>query len=297
MNRGLYKMLSALLWLGPAAIYIRYRQLWDQLPPRMASHFNATGQANGWMTREMSLNYSVGFVALMAAIFSVVVFVVLRKYELTKLSWTLLAFFHAEIWTLVYLMDSMAEFNLNHGSVAITPFLFVSAIGALVVLIVAVTEKRGAAFSSGEILAEEVHSGRRLTLLFLIPPVILAPIALAIPLPAVRFAMSIIAVVMLGVFAMAWDGFHYYFTRHGVEIRTLGFRLKSIPLLQIKDYEIQSWSPIRGYGIRGVGNRKAYVWGNNGVRVDLFDGWVFLGHSDPQRIVHDLDVIKRYQQS
>jgi hypothetical protein len=96
---------------------------------------------------------------------------------------------------------------------------------------------------------------------------------------------------------MAWDGFHYYFTRHGVEIRTLGFRVKSIPLIQIKSYEIGGWSPLRGYGIRGIGNHKAYVWGNKGVRVQMFDGEVFLGHSDPQRIVHDLDVIKNFQHS
>jgi hypothetical protein len=96
---------------------------------------------------------------------------------------------------------------------------------------------------------------------------------------------------------MAWDGFHYYFTRHGVEVRTLRFRLKSIPVLEIKNYEIQPWNPVGGYGIRGLGNRKAYVWGKSGVRVEMYDGEVFLGHNDPQRIVHDLNVIKRYQQS
>jgi hypothetical protein len=294
MNRSLYKTLAALLWFAPVAICIRYRQLWDLLPARMATHFDTAGHPNGWMTREMSLYWSAGFLALMAVIFFVVLFVIQKKYELTKLSWTLLIFFHAEIWTFVYLMNSLAEFSLRHTPLAISPLPIVSAIGVLVVLVVALTEKRGAAFASGEILAEEVHSGRKLTLLFLVPPVILAPIALAIPLPAVRLALSIAAVIMLAAFAMAWDGFHYYFTRHGVEIRTLGFRLKSIPLLQIKNYKIQSWSPIRGYGIRGVGNCKAYVWGNTGVRLDLFDGSVFLGHSDPQRIVHDLNVIKHY---
>jgi hypothetical protein len=95
---------------------------------------------------------------------------------------------------------------------------------------------------------------------------------------------------------MAWDGFHYFFTRHGIEVRTLGFLLKSVPLLQIKSYEVQDWTPSRGYGIRGVGNRKAYVWGNRGVRVEMFDGEIFLGHSDPQRIVHDLNVIRRQSQ-
>jgi len=46
-----------------------------------------------------------------------------------------------------------------------------------------------------------------------------------------------------------------------------------------------------------VGNHKAYVWGKSGVRVEMYDGEVFLGHNDPQRIVHDLNVIKQYQRS
>jgi hypothetical protein len=292
MNRSLYKTLAALLWLGPVVVWLRYRELWEQLPPRMATHFNAAGVANGWMTKEMSLNYSVGFVALLAGIFSVVLFVMLQKYELTKFSWTLLAFFHAEIWTFVYLMNSLAEFNLNHTPLAIAPLPIVSAVGVLVLLLVGVMEKRGTGFEQSEIIAEEVHSGRRLTLLFLIPVVVLAPISMAIPLPVVRLAMSVVAVIMLGVFAMAWDGFHYYFTRHGVEIRTLGFRLKSIPLLQIKSYDVASWNPLRGLGIRGVGNRKAYIWGLRGVRVQMYDGEIFLGADNPQRIVRDLNAIK-----
>ena len=36
-----------------------------------------------------------------------------------------------------------------------------------------------------------------------------------------------------------------------------------------------------GYGIRGIGERRAYVWGNTGVRIMLSDGEVFLGHHEP----------------
>ena len=91
---------------------------------------------------------------------------------------------------------------------------------------------------------------------------------------------------------MAWSGFHYLFTSAGVEIRTLGFRLRTIPVDQIKDYATDSWSIARGYGIRGFGNRRAYVWGNHGVRIHTSDGEVFLGHSDPPRIIRDLDAIR-----
>ncbi len=46
-----------------------------------------------------------------------------------------------------------------------------------------------------------------------------------------------------------------------------------------------------GYGIRGIGDRRAYVWGNRGVRIKTSEGEVFLGHSEPEKIVRDLDLI------
>ncbi|MFZ0198005.1 MAG: DUF1648 domain-containing protein [Candidatus Sulfotelmatobacter sp.] len=295
MTRSLYKILGAVLWLAPVAVCIRYWQLWDRLPMRVATHFNAAGRANGWMTREMSLYYSAGFLALLAGVFFVVLTLIARKYALGKLAWALLAFFHAEIWTFAYMLNSMLEFNLSGRQIAISPVAVVSAVGACVIAGLAVADKRGTPLASTEILAEEVHAGKKWAAILLLASLAFVPVVLVSPNPTVRVAMGALAVILVAAFAMAWDGFHYYFTRHGVEIRTLGFRLKSIPLLQIKNYEIQSWSPVRGYGIRGVGNCKAYVWGNTGVRVELYDGTIFLGHSDPQRIVHDLNVIKRFQ--
>lgn len=297
MTRSWYKTLIALLWVAPVALGIRYRQIWDRLPIRMASHFDAAGRANGWMTRDAALNFDLAFLVFLAAIFSVVLYLVQGKYELAKISWALLVFLHLEIWTFVHLLNSTLDYNLVGSPISILPLTVVSVLGGIVVAAFALGEKRGIPLSASEVLAEEVHSGKKLAVFFLVPLAVLAAISLSIPNATARFALSLVAVITVATYAMAWDGFHYYFTRHGVEIRTLGFRLKSIPLLQIKDYEIQNWNALRGFGIRGVGNRKAYVWGRTGVRVEMYDGEVFLGHNDPQRIVHDLNVIKRYQQS
>jgi Domain of unknown function (DUF1648) len=297
MNRTWYKTLAALLWLAPLAFGVRYWQVWDRLPLRVASHFDAAGRANGWMTRGASLYFDLIFLAFLAGVFFAVLFVVLRKHELTKLSWALLVFFHAEIWTLVYLLNSTLDYNLDGSAIAILPLLVVSLLGGAVVVVFAFGEKRGSAFAAAEVLAEEVHSGKKLAAFFFVPVAALTAGALTIPNSTARLALGLSAAITASAYAMAWDGFHYYFTRHGVEIRTLGFRVKSIPALQIKNYEIQSWNPVRGFGIRGIGNRKAYVWGRTGVRVEMYDGEVFLGHSDPQRIVHDLNVVKHYQLS
>jgi hypothetical protein len=104
----------------------------------------------------------------------------------------------------------------------------------------------------------------------------------------VWFAIPV-GLLALGCGAMAWNGFQYCFLRHGVEIRMLGFHLRSIPKSSILSYSIEPWSMARGYGIRGIGKNRAYVWCNQVVHIKTTNGEIFLGHKDPQRIILDLD--------
>jgi hypothetical protein len=300
MRRNWFITFAILMWLAPVVVACRYWQVWQQLPERMVSHFDAAGQANGWMPRETSLYFSLGCMTFILVVFSGVLSLVARRYPLAKLSWALLAFFHAEIWMIAYLMNSIVNYNLDGSPIATAPFLVMTPIALVVLFIVALAEKRGdrlpiTVSPHNEVAVEEVHNGRAWSVLLLIPIIALTAIGLVVPNQSGRLAMALVEIVMVLACAMAWDGFHYSFTRHGVEIRTLGFRLKSIPLLQIKKYEVSDWNPLRGYGIRGIGNHKAYVWGNKGVRVETFDGEVFLGHADPQSIVRDLNVITNHQ--
>ena len=142
-----------------------------------------------------------------------------------------------------------------------------------------------------DVLAEETHTGRVWILLLL-----LALIGPAISLSQARTTVVVWAaifagLVALGVGAMAWSGFQYRFLRHRVEIRMLGFRLRSIPKQSIVSYSIEPWAFIRGYGIRGIGSTRAYVWCNTVVHIRTSNGEIFLGHSDPERIVRDLDMV------
>jgi len=146
------------------------------------------------------------------------------------------------------------------------------------------------AFQS-DVLAEETHSGRAWTLIIvlaLIGPLIALALA---PMAAVRWPVILAGLVGLFALAMAWSGFQYRFLRDGIEIRMLGFRLRSIPRQSIVSYSIEPWSVIRGYGIRGIGSTRAYVWCNKVVHIRTSNGEVFLGHSDPERIVRDLDMV------
>ena len=142
-----------------------------------------------------------------------------------------------------------------------------------------------------DVLAEETHSGRAWSLIIvlaLIGPMIGVGL---VPSPAGRWAVALVGVIAIGTFAMSWSGFQYRFLRHGVEIRMLGFRLRSISRQSIVSYSIEPWAFIRGYGIRGIGSSRAYVWGNQVVHIKTSNGEIFLGHNDPERIVHDLNLV------
>ena len=148
------------------------------------------------------------------------------------------------------------------------------------------------AFQS-DVLAEETHSGRVWVL-----PLLLALIGPAISLSLARTRTTVVVgaailagLVALGVGAMAWSGFQYRFLQHAVEIRMLGFRLRSIPKQSIVSYSIEPWSLARGYGIRGIGSTRAYVWCNKVVHIKTSNGEIFLGHNDPERIVQDLNMV------
>lgn len=142
-----------------------------------------------------------------------------------------------------------------------------------------------------DLLAEETHSGRAWSQI--IPLALIGPLigVALVPSTAGRWAIALVGVLAVGTFAMTWSGFQYRFLRQGVEIRMLGFRLRSIPRESIVSYSIEPWSLIRGYGIRGMGRTRAYVWCNQVVHIKTSNGEIFLGHSDPQRIVHDLDMV------
>jgi hypothetical protein len=143
----------------------------------------------------------------------------------------------------------------------------------------------------GDVLAEETHSGRAWSLIILVAMVAPAIGAALVPSTAGRWALALVAVIAIGTFAMSWSGFQYRFLRHGIEIRMLGFRLRSIPKQSIVSYSIEPWAFIRGYGIRGIGSTRAYVWCNKVVHIKTSNGEIFLGHNDPERIVRDLNMV------
>ena len=139
--------------------------------------------------------------------------------------------------------------------------------------------------------AEEVHNSALWAAVLAIPGIVMLVVAATHAIPALRIGLGAGGIVMIAAAAMAWSGFHYLFTSSGVEIRTFGFLLRTISGDEISDYRPDSWNIAGGYGIRGLGASRAYVWGNRGVRIKTSEGQVFLGCKDPQKIIRELDQI------
>jgi hypothetical protein len=284
------------MWLALPLVALRHWQVWDQLPASMATHFDAANHPNGWMTREASLWFAVGLMAFLLTIFTVVLYVA-QRYPLRPSSWALLAFFYLVVGLIFYVENGVIDYNLHGQPINVSAFGIILAVGIVGLLAVFLGSARGKALPPGDLLTEEIHAARGWALVFIVPLVAMAGIFVTAPNTGMRVAMGSVGLILLVSLAMTWDGFHYLFTRHGVEIRTLGFRLKSIPLGQIKQYTVQHWSPIGGYGIRGVGGLQAYVWTNKGVRIETYEGVVFLGSAEPQRLVQDLDMMMKLSHS
>lgn len=293
MNRRPFQFAIALLWLTLPLVAIQYWRVWDQLPVRMATHFNAAGQPNGWMSREVALEFGIGMMIFLLAVFTPILWVLSRR-EVDKFAWAFLGFCAVVAGFVAVGNQKVIEYNLTGAPIHIEPLLIIVPAAIVILMVFYLGSKRGEALASSEVIAEETHSGRAWAAVFALP--MLGPLAAIrlIPIPAVRVSMGLIALVLFASLAMAWTGFRYRFLQHGVEITALGYRLRSIPRSQIVSYAPEAWGPLRGYGIRGIGNSRAFVWGNKVVHIKTANGDVYLGHSDPQTIVRDLDLVMSY---
>jgi hypothetical protein len=296
MNRRLFQLGIVVLWLALPLVALEYWVAWDDLPAHIATHFNAAGQANGWMARDVGLGFGLGVMAFLLLVFTPILWLIFRR-AVDKFAWAFLGFCFVVAGFVAVGNHEVIAYNLHGTPVRPEPLLLVVPAAVVVLTVVYIGMKRGNPLPSGEVLAQETHTGRGWAVLFV--PSILGPLMAAwlIPILAARISMALVALVLFAALAMAWSGFRYRFLRHGVEIRTLGYRLRSIPRQQIVSYAAESWNPLGGYGIRGMGHNRAFVWGNRVVHIKTTNGEVYLGHSDPQRVLRNLDLVTGQHQA
>ncbi|HZR63660.1 MAG TPA: DUF1648 domain-containing protein [Terriglobales bacterium] len=284
--------LVAGMWLALPVMAYRYWSVWDRLPARMATHFGADGRPNGWMTPPQSLRFSLIFLTVLLTVFTAIsLYTVRRSSQLDAAAWSLLGLFYVVLGLMTYISDAVLQYNLSQAPISVAGIGLVLLLSTMAFVVIFITSKRGATLSFGSVISEETHASATFAVICLIPAALMLMLAANAVATGLRLTFGAGVIVTLACAAMAWSGFQYVFTPAGIEIRTLGFRLRSIPLRDIKSYAVDHWRALGGYGIRGVGDTRAYVWANSGVRIKLNDGEVFLGHTEPGRIIHDLDVM------
>ncbi len=291
MNRSLFRALTWILWLAVPAIALRFWGAWDQLPARMATHFNAAGHPNGWMSREAAFLFAVGITAFVLVVFTAILWLMQKQEKAQTVSWAMLVFSYFVVGFVYYGNESVVAYNLTGQPINLFWAIVLIPIAVVIFMTFYLGSTRGRTLPSGTSLVEEVHSSTFWGTLLMIAGTGTLIGGLQVPVPAVRIGAGLIFLMLLVCGLAAWSGFRYSFTQSGLDITALNYRLRSIPKDQIKSYTIEPWNVLRGYGIRGVGDLRAYVWGNRGVMIDTTQGKVFLGHNRPEQIVRDLEMI------
>jgi hypothetical protein len=111
MNRKYYKPLTWLMWLALPITALKYWRVWDRLPLRMAVHFDANWQPNGYTSREGALMLGLGIMAVMLLFFTIGALV--ANALKPAATWPLLLAFYVGLGFLWYANNSIVEWNLN----------------------------------------------------------------------------------------------------------------------------------------------------------------------------------------
>jgi hypothetical protein len=111
MNGRWYKTLVALMWLALPVSALNYWSNWDRLPMRMAVHFDANWQPNGYTSREGALELGLGIMAFMLLV-STVSLLIAHALK-PAAAWPLLAVFYVTIGFVWFGNHFIIAWNLN----------------------------------------------------------------------------------------------------------------------------------------------------------------------------------------
>jgi hypothetical protein len=111
MKRDFYKPLLWLMWLVLPVTALNYWRAWDHLPLRMAVHFDANWQPNGYTSREGAVMLGLGIMAVMLILFTVAGLI---AHDMKPAAaWPMLLVFYVVLGFLWFGNHSIVEWNLN----------------------------------------------------------------------------------------------------------------------------------------------------------------------------------------
>jgi Protein of unknown function (DUF1648) len=111
MKQDWYKPAVWLMWAALPITALNYSQAWDRLPMRMAVHFDANWQPNGYTSREGALLLGLGIMAVLLLLFTVAALI--ARAMKPAASWPMLVVFYVLLGFLWFGNHSIVEWNLN----------------------------------------------------------------------------------------------------------------------------------------------------------------------------------------
>src|SRR5256886_855224 len=257
--RRYLRVFTGLIWFAVPTMVGLYAMSWQQLPARLATHFDLANHPNGWMSRGASLAFLLVMEIFVASLATVILS---RVKKPDPAAWALLVLFYVIVGTLLWAGEAIIAYNVHREPVNVAPVLVCGIGAAVLVVITALATRRGVQLSASNVLAVERHQSKMLAVVLGAAAVAMIAVIAAIPVMGVRIALGTAVVLMVASAALAWDGFRYGFTPSGVEVRTLGFRLRSIPTADITNYAVGRWKVMGGYRTRRVGDKGDHAGGN-----------------------------------
>ena len=99
------------MWLGLPISAWEYRSLWEQLPARMAVHFDANWRPNGYTSREGALELGLGIMAVMLVMFTLATLII--QAQKPSAAWPALLIAYVVVGFCWYGNHSIVKFNLD----------------------------------------------------------------------------------------------------------------------------------------------------------------------------------------
>jgi hypothetical protein len=100
-----------LMWLALPISAWEYRSVWEKLPARMAVHFDANWQPNGYTSRQGALELGLGIMAVMLVMFTLSTLII-QGLKPTA-AWPALLIAYIVVGFCWYGNHSIVKFNLN----------------------------------------------------------------------------------------------------------------------------------------------------------------------------------------
>jgi Protein of unknown function (DUF1648) len=111
MNRTWFKAGVLLMWLALPISAWEYRSVWEQLPARMAVHFDANWRPNGYTSRQGALELGLTIMAVMLVIFTLSTLIL--QWLKPAAAWPALLIAYVVVGFCWYGNHSIVKFNLN----------------------------------------------------------------------------------------------------------------------------------------------------------------------------------------